>query len=338
MSLIFAKDSSDFVAVADIALSRPVRAENQVALPFHRGSLKFSSGGYELSGVAQKMTIAKNSLVMWAGSYVVAKTLLKLILEMSEGGKSLLYLKDVVQKSGLSEPEISEVSMIYFCISDDQVVNQSLNCQTGTAAGQKVWGAGTGLWDYADNTTGGFDLDSLIARTVLNLASEAWSSKNYEFLYGGWFEIATISEQLRFKKLSYALKFWRKGADGVVRIDAPCVYSAYRGSDLIITTVYPGEDPLSSETYVHLVTDFADRRSLEVQRPPPWRPDYLIHVVSRAEDNLLRFVFETENQSFSMKMGKTGPTRTNMSRSFLDRIANENFSEIPKMDVNKGVW
>lgn len=339
MTLIFAKGAPDFAAVADITLSSEASGSvpKELVLPLHGGPATYTlPSGAKLVGHSQKMTIFGRTLIQWAGSYIVALTVVRKIYELSNDGNAVVDVGETIKVLSLNESEKKSFSLTYFFMNEkSEMLHQYWECRVGDHNGQIILAQGSGVWDWFEDTKAGVEFDDLVARSVLHVATEAWTTRNYDFLYGGWFEIAFLNDDLQFEKLQYGLKFWHCNNDGSVKIDLPTVYSSYHGHDLVITSIFPQTNG-SCHTFVNQIEDFVRRHAPELTSVPLWKPNHLFHIVSREKDKVVRIFCEmTDDQSFWWEIGKDGPSKCNFKKQFIEMISQDGVGEYGKLDISK---
>src|SRR4051812_12710885 len=115
MTLIFSHRSpiTGLFALSDTVVSTLPKYAQEIELPFRADTLSHHAKGYALKGLQQKTTIARRTMLMWAGSAIVARALFEVILEKSDAGGDLVDIREIMSRSGLSEQELGEISLIY---------------------------------------------------------------------------------------------------------------------------------------------------------------------------------------------------------------------------------
>jgi hypothetical protein len=184
------------------------------------------------------------------------------------------------------------------------------------------------------DTKGGVSFNDLLARSVLHLAIEATSVRNYDFLYGGWFEIASLDEELTFEKIEYGIKFWHQNADGSIRLDLPTIYSSYVNDDLVLTSLFNNKRG-GVDVVVNQIDDLLGRQPTVPNRIPAWSPRYLFHIVTHAEGKKIRFFWESDEQSFWWVISESGAERFEVKPPFLDLLISGSKGEYEELDISK---
>lgn len=279
------------LAASDVLISRPeVAGSSPIKLPTRDKPIRHVSAGYELAGTCQKMVIFKRTMILLAGSLIMARAIIEQIRRESNDGEDHVDPQKIVANMGFSEKELSEVSIIYHhLIDDDHISLAPLNCERDDVTDNgRLISAGSGVWNFFDNLQHDKDLTddprtslfaSIFAKICTHPLLELAHNNNFDFLYGGWIEICH-REKRTFRKKPYAVKFWYRGEDYLAS-GAAAYFGFYIGAELIILKLQPREanGEVTFEQSITHIEDFIRRGPL-VDRPPfPLRPDFIVHVV-----------------------------------------------------------
>lgn len=285
MILTAVSDEIGLFALGDILTSTTQHVGSGLPLPLQFDALVRKSGDHSLSGFAQKLTLVTPTvLVSWAGSYAVARLLIQVIKDAAEPD-TLIDLAEVVEASGLGESEVREVSLIVHQLLGGRIDIQFLNSEHGPIEGVQAAWSGTGSFDFLTDTLIGRGgegahfaeiLRGLLLRVAVTLAGEAIHGSNYDYLYGGWFELV-ISRTLGLRKIPYAIKFWSR-RPGQYGYDAPLFFNWYKGSSLFVCSLdqHSGRSDVRVIEVPDLLTGKAWRR---VKVKPKYAPEFTFHVV-----------------------------------------------------------
>lgn len=278
-------EETGLFVLRDILTSTPQKVRAKVPLPLQFEALVHSAGDYSVAGFAQKLTLVSPTvLVAWAGSYVVACALIKAIKDAARPDVAL-DLATIVSTAGPSEAEIERVSLIVHQVLGDHIQIHCLNAEHGRIDGVDAAWSGSGSFDFLHDTIierGGADssfaeiLRGLLLRAATTLAGEAISGSNYDYLYGGWFELV-ISRTLGLQKIPYAIKFWgRRGNE--FGFDAPLFFSWYKGSSLFVCSLDQHSDT-SDVRVIEVPSLLSGKPWRRVQVRPRFEPEFTFHVV-----------------------------------------------------------
>lgn len=292
MTLIFSHISpiTGLFALSDILTSIPAQDEaGQVTIPFRDTPMQHSNAGHELAGTMQKSVIFGRTMVMFAGRVIVARAVIERIRELSDDGEREVDLEATVRGSGLSDAELSEVSLIYHYNPDaPHIVRTSWNCDEVDVAGSNpILSAGSGKWNFFDNLSSDIDIGenrdvnillNLIGRLAAHPVSELTGTDTLNFLYGGWFELTYRSAQT-FKKVPYAVRFWAKMGN-VLASGGPINFGWYLGGILNVTRLQVREHNCVQRVDQRddVIPDFLGRKA-KFDRKWTVRPKFIIHVV-----------------------------------------------------------
>lgn len=184
-----------FVGISDLMLSYDDGLERRkVALPLHR-EMKATAGNVAVAGVAQKsVLIGPHTLVMWAGALVVAEAIVREIRLASAGGAVKIDLLKLIDGLGLTDAESESVSIIYH-FSEDGKISRSWHLASEIPThGLQLVCAGSGQWDFFDDThvvlidehdAYASVLNMWLSRLFSTLMSELETGVPLEFAYGG---------------------------------------------------------------------------------------------------------------------------------------------------------
>jgi hypothetical protein len=104
-------------------------------------------------GVAQKTVLAGCTLIQWAGTAVAARAAVNALVSTSKGGNRLIDVPAVLTGSGLSSSELKAISLIYHFSDKSLTRRYSHNCENYESGPFVVSSAGSGVWDFIENTT-----------------------------------------------------------------------------------------------------------------------------------------------------------------------------------------
>lgn len=332
-------------ALGDILTSTTQKVDAKVPLPLQFEALVHSSGDYSVVGFAQKLThVSPTVLVAWAGSYVVACTLILAIRDAVRADVPI-DLATIVTTVGLSESEVESVSLIVHQVLGDQMQIQCLNAEHGPIDGVNAAWSGSGSFDFLHDTIvdrGGADssfseiLRGLLLRTAATLAGEAISGSNYDYLYGGWFELV-ISRTLGLQKIPYAIKFWsRRGKE--YGYDAPLFFNWYKSGSLFVCSL--DQHSGTSDVRVIEVPDLLSGKPWRrVRVRPRFKPEFTFHVVMD-EDEPGTEIYISDRHSIGhmdVKVTKSGGYIMKVEEAFIARIMDretlQNFTVTKASDI-----
>jgi|CXWL01.1.fsa_nt_gi hypothetical protein len=292
MTLIFSHVNPDtgLFALSDILASRPTQADPApISIPFRQEPLKHANAGYSLAGTIQKSVIFGRTLVLFAGTVVVARAVIEHIRSASDEGQNEIDLLELLDASGLSAKELDAVSLIYhYTPPGPQLHRTQWNCEKIEMPGaDELFGAGTGVWNFFENhqSTSSADrpdhervLASLLARLSAHPLYEANNRESLDHLYGGWFELAH-RDDATFTKVPYAVRFWARQG-GVLFSGGPIHFAWYRDNTLTVSRFQFVEENgvRSLKQDLDIVPDFLGR---DRGGPPKAaiRPYFFIHIV-----------------------------------------------------------
>lgn len=290
MTLILAAfgEHNPVITLSDILVSRPFTgAHLSTHVPTQAEALDFVKGDWSPAGVSQKAVIVGRSIFLWAGQLVVAKLIITRAASASSGGKTLLDFPRFIDSLELSSEELSEVSIIYIYNGPNRLQEWHLNAaQVGEPPGFQVH-AGSGAWHFLEDTVvaetkdpegkAGKGVFSLLSRAMTTLISEAVNGTNYNYLYGGWLELAWLDEAGEFTKIPYAIKFWLRDGN-IINTELPLYFSWYEDQTLAAARFEIKKG--GPEFNIHYVQDFLGRgRSPEGAPSIVWNPNIVCHVL-----------------------------------------------------------
>lgn len=340
----FGKETGLF-ALGDILTSTKRKVGAKVPLPLQFEALVHSSGDYSVAGFAQKLTLVSPTvLIAWAGSYAVAYALIRAIRDAVRADVPI-DLATIITTVGLIDSEIERVSLIVHEVVGDQMQIQCLNAEHGPIDGINAAWSGSGSFDFLHDTIverGGADpsfaeiLRGLLLRTAATLAGEAISGSNYDYLYGGWFELV-ISRTLGLQKIPYAIKFWgRRGNE--YGYDAPLFFNWYKGGSLFVCSL--NQHSGTSDVRVIEVPELLSGKPWrQVRVRPRFRPEFTFHVVMD-EGQPGTEIHISDRHSIGhmdVKITKSGGYTMKVEEAFLaqimDREALRNFTVTKASDI-----
>jgi hypothetical protein len=225
-------------------------------------------GKKALSGLGQKTVIFGNTRIMWAGKQLDARMAIKALFDASDEGLNFIGEDEARQKFETSGVDLTNVSLIYSYLDHKMSREWSVDCEQ---IGPSLVAAGSGEWDFfrnivLPNRANPKDenevFENLTAATFTKIAREIFSPE-YDFFYGGWFELTGIKDG-RFKKMPIALKIWPV-VDGQALSTGPLFFSHYFDHHLALYTISMEKagQGLQPKIRSQLVPDFLERT-----RPP----------------------------------------------------------------------
>lgn len=262
------------------AIDLPLRSRNLFHVSQEPASANFVSLPV---GMAQKAVLLEpNGLVLWAGSKVIATSLIRDIAHASIQGR-VPSLDEVIAQSGISRREADQVSLIAFLDRGDAIIQHVHQTERTERSFGSVVYAGTGSYpgilDFDDphqsSDIGDFRR-GYIDRLMLILAGELITRENGLFSFGGWFELASLATDGNFEKTSYAIKLWI--VDGEQMCDGPGLISGYVGHDQVIFQL---NRSAKSASRPYLIPDLLrrSRRAIWQGEAPNREHEFEIHVV-----------------------------------------------------------
>lgn len=328
MILTMLGEETGLFSLGDILLSGPAPGRADLPLPLQFRSVARTSAGHSPRGFSQKITIVSPSaFVSWAGSYAIARTLIRAIRDAGKPEEAV-DLTAVVAASGLLPNELDQVSLIVHQLIGRRMQVDCLNATHGHIEGVEAAWQGSGAFDFLQDTiidAGGraatFQtiMRGLMLRLASTLAGEALHGSPYDYLYGGWFEIV-ISRTLGLRKIPYAIKFWGR-RDGELGYDAPLFFNWYKGKSLFICSL--DQHAGSSDVRVIEVPDLlSDKRWRTVRCKPICRPEFTFHVVMDDRDGHTEIHVSDRHSDghISVHVTKGGAYTMTVKRAFIDRM------------------
>jgi hypothetical protein len=337
MTLIYSRLGDGLLTISDVLVSLPAAfGEQLVALPFHIEPLSHLSGEWALAGVRQKMILAKNALILWSGSVLIARTIIAEGLEASRGGQEFLDFPVFLEGLGLTEAELADVGIIYHFFGPEGILRYCHNTEMLRSGADQIAYSGSGGWDFVVDTT--IEKTNTakasreqhvgdIYRCIVTLIREGWTKNNYDYLYGGWFEVA-FDEAGITRKIPYAIKFWSVGKRGL-RADLPLFFSFYDDDDLVVCRADVSQG--RAQVGVHLIEP-PHRHNPDKIKPASirWEPKFVCHVVlQEGTDGVslyMRFEMSTEMAV------EIDPETGKMSNQFSQQLINM-LQGVPNADV-----
>lgn len=328
-------------SLGDILTSAPGYLGAGLSLPLQFDAPAHSSGGYGLSGFAQKLAlVTPNVLVAWAGSYAVARALVERV-KLSAIRDEHVDLTAVVSASGLSTAEVAEVSLILHQVIGDQIEIQFLNAERGEIDGIDAAWQGSGAFDFVHDTVidaGGRGSDwqailrGLLTRAASTLVGEAIHGSPYEYLYGGWLEMV-ISRTSGLRKIPYAIKFWgRRGQE--YGYDAPIFFNWYKGKTLFVCSL----DQRSGSSGVRTLEVpelLSSKKWRKVRTTPRYQPEFTFHVVLD-EDADGTEIYISDRHSLghmTLEVSRDGSYQMKVAKEFIHQMMGRHVT--PSLRVSK---
>lgn len=319
-------DDTGLFSVSDVLLSRPDSEPPCLSLPLQPGSSSYVGHPDSLAGLAQKMTLVSPTVMtLWSGSYPVARLLIQLIRDATKTSGSILDIRAIAEGSGLAEQELNSTALIVHQVHNGRLFVDSFNAQTGTVANISAAWDGSGTFDFLEDTiiraaephSWQVILRSLMTRIISSLVGEAVYKSNYDYLYGGWFELI-VGRTLGLRKIPYAIKFWgRRGNQ--LGYDAPLFFNWYKGSSLFVCSL----DQHSGQSLPRII-EIPDLLSgkpwRQVRTKPIFRPEFTFHVVMDDADRHWEIYVSDRHSDGHMNLwvNKRGAYTMKLRRSFLD--------------------
>lgn len=345
MTLIYTALGDGLVAISDVMLSSPTKSASKVNLPFRTEPLSHRTGNLCPSGLAHKSVLAENTLILWAGSYPVARSVIEAVMDASRQGRLFADFPRILGSIGLDDSELQGASFIYHYCDGERIQQFPFNCYKIQVGRKSVCYQGSGAWDFVDNTrvTPAGEARSPnaqaffgnVGRAIFNLASEAWSTKNYDYLYGGWLEII-VDEQEKLVKLPYAIKFWQRTDAGLV-LSLPVFFSWYVGHDLVICRADVEEG--GSSVNLHGIRDFLRRPGGLGEEIPAaqWKPRIVFHVVGfEGSDQIDIWIKKDVDPGFQVTVdSRTGGMGNQISKWLMDELSAEYAGDGPSFVLEK---
>lgn len=345
MTLIYASCGQGIavMTLSDILLSKPEgSSKSKVALPTQREAIEFERGGYSIAGICQKAIIVGQSIFLWSGSRVIAEFIVRKAAEIGRNGSELLDFPAFLKSLGLSDKELSEVSVVYIHDAPDVLQEWHLNAtQVGVVPQFHVY-AGSGAWDFLDDTvvseTAPSDTEptnpvfSTLARVMSTVVAEALTQNSFDYLYGGWLEISWLDSK-GLRKVPYAIKFWQRDDDRL-NLDLPVFFSWYREHGLYVGRWEQRED--SPECHIHIIPDPLGRgEPLKGCPAAQWEPEIVCHVLFEKGSTKFGMYLRTNmDEVYSLKI-EGSRTVVEIEPSFLKDLMDGSLKQGPNFHVGK---
>lgn len=253
MTLIAAYlDPEDAIAIAgDLLMTSPNKRERpSTVLPAQIPGRPVGDTSC-VTGLKQKVVrIDERIYIAWAGSLIVARGVLTWVAENALGLQTATEVIDKICSNYPDLHSLPEVALI-IAVSDDgkcgsrKITLESYNCTIReTEDGGRIHCAGTGEYHFLDSMsfeevgrTGAGNIGiNLIAKVFSNIAlsflSETQGWANYEFSYGGAFEVLTLNND-GWKKVSYVLHSWLKEGTGITPVN-PITKASYQDDGCLL--------------------------------------------------------------------------------------------------------
>lgn len=279
--------------------------------------------GYVVDYKQKAISFDARRLLLWAGDAIAAHKVAVAVGDAIRHGWSY----DLVETVGLvdlTKEQEDNLHLIFHEAVSDNFYRQRFMCKELVLYGQTVNFMGSGDVHFFDLTQPLFldqdedDVMNFLRPWIIRLGTvlfdEAINKANYEFQYGGWFEVA-FSDAFGLSKVPYLVKFWRDDGERVASL--PLVSTWYIDQHLCIATATTkaGEEPSIS---YRIVPDPLARTSVPTDVASVLasyaKPRFQIHIVfdrlmrfgiTAAGDNWPWFTFDLEDGAFQMR-GKAG--------------------------------
>lgn len=333
MTLILSVMGEDetYFGISDIMISEPDSSETRkVTLPFRAEPHKFSHSGYRLCGACLKTFIRNRTLLQWSGSKAIAMTVVDVILQISENGNKFVDLEKYLSKFGLKSTELEQVSLIYdFYTTENVVMRYRHNCDNYEIYGHSAAVSGSGAWDFVENTqiqplntlTKNSLREALFVRIGKHFISEMSADDQYNFLYGGWFELTSIKDT-GFLRETVAIKLWRLKKDNKIETSHGLFFSTYVRDNLFVCRII--NNGTERETHLievpHLMTNKTVYNSniSEIK----FNPSVTYHIIDVEGEDDFRVIVETyQQQSLSLSLSEMGGYELSIKKSLLEEIS-----------------
>lgn len=276
------------MTVSDVLVASP-DSKNRGAIqpPSRNAAISHSNAGHQIAGLRRKIVVSGKTVILWAGSLVTARVIIQSLLESSNEGKIEVDFPNLLESVKLTTEELSEVSIIYHYFDDTMIRRYSHNCDLYESGGFNARVAGSGGWDFIQNTDVRISANpsrreailAMMMRVGYHIIKDASTVSNYDFMYGGWIE-SFIDENGILATLPYAVKFWYVDEHGVSP-DPPLFFSWYDDGKLFVCRA----DFLrgSATINVQLVNGLMDSKSQDFDIPSKikWEPRTIFHVILR---------------------------------------------------------
>jgi len=322
MTLIFShvNPNTGLFALSDILASRPSHTDPApISIPFRQEPLTHANAGYSLAATIQKSVIFGRTMILFAGTVVIARAIIEQIRSASDDGQNKIDLMELLDASGLSAKELDAVSLIYhYTPPGPRLLRAQWNCEKIEMPGtDELFSAGTGVWNFFENhqyTSNGELPDyervlaSLLTRLSVHPLYEANSSESLDHLYGGWFELAH-RDGATFTKVPYAVRFWaRRG--GVLFSGGPIHFGWYRDNTLTISRFQFEEKNgiRSLNQDLDIVPDLLGRDEGGIPKEAI-RPNFIIHIVHDLDEQDAVHILidhQIESEGMILEVSPTG--------------------------------
>ncbi len=300
-----------FLGLSDVLISyesEPPRKE--ITRPLRRDPVAIA-GNVALAGMTQKaFVLGERTLVLWAGSEVVARTICDEIAKASDGGQNHVEILKLIDDMGLSESEAKSAAIIYHYLDDERRIHRIYHFGiVSPTADFELIHAGSGSWDFLEDTAVHMPpansaplalSQSWLMRVLATLMNELLSDAPARFAYGGWFELVTIAEE-GFRKLNIGVAIWFY-RDETLELNR-IVYGNYEGADLMVTDI--DMDTKSPRIRHHQIR--ANPLSLAVDLEPEDvkgadELDLLCHAVIQPDGRLGMMITNTPKEHLHLKV------------------------------------
>ena len=342
MTLIASVATRDeFILIADVLLSTSSKKDrSSLRMPLHIGPVSKEFADFGLSRMAQKLVIVDDRYsLQLAGSAIIGQFILR---KLAKSVKLLrenewLHLSQWLHSLGLSDKELSEVSLIYHHHHSILPTCYRLhhNCEEKTTQTERIIHSGTGSFDFIDNweqRSIGRNLISLTRKLLRSLRGDVtsrfhplvdnWFSRlgfmmlaetsiddsgPLNYAYGGWFEIA-VSDKTKFLKLPYMVKFWYIAENQIGR-DLPTILNTYVDHHLVVTRVDPRGRENGQTTLHYIVDDPLMRSPAPSQEEVHLRDidiEWQIHIVLQFDIGVPVFIVRRSNPKVHVLRSSAG--------------------------------
>lgn len=265
MTLIAAihKTGEPSFLLSDVALSFGGPPLENTHIPLQQ---RIQNGYFELpevtneniSGSSQKMHFWENHAIQWAGSYIVAKAILKFLKTKSSelNNKNIRSFLEIEFGN-----DLKEVSLIYhFSVENNSIVTH-FNCQHHVIGDMQIIFAGSGSYRFWDefkalglNKNLPTNFGNVVARLMHLLVQEMHDPNAYYYGFGITYEVG-IRYPEGFKKAPYTTCVFSHSEDsfGLRLISS----NHYVGDELFVTLALGKNQPnWHMENWVYLPNEF----------------------------------------------------------------------------------
>ncbi|WP_156347849.1 hypothetical protein [Sphingomonas sp. Leaf231] len=333
MTLIFShiSDQTGLLVASDLITSRPSRYDKEeLQLPVRDGPLIHSNAGSSLAGLTQKTCIINRSLISFAGSVIVAKAIIERFREESADGTERIDLQKLARSMGFNQSELDSVSFLYHFANGNYINRQVWNClDLNQGKFENIVGQGSGVWNFFANMQARFDTEpthvqvvqGLVSRIANNYLGEILGTETLDYMYGGWFELASRQGN-SFAKVPYGVKFWSQQG-GVLGSGGPALMSWYNGFHLNVTR-FPitGEGPDNDTPPSTIFVQDLLNRGLAGPPRGVIRPTFVVHLIIDLDRKNQRIIYtsQPEQDGFHMAVSPEG-MRLQFTRDFFRKLS-----------------